>query len=840
MPLLRWLGWRHKAGQNTGQQKPRFRPCLEILENRLVPSSLGAPTDIALSNQSATAGQPTLTAIGTFSTTDPNPGQSFTYSLSGVNAGLFAVDNSTGTLETNTIFLNTVQQFYQLDVQSTDTLGGSFTKTFTITINPSTSPPTDISLSNTTLSAGLPGGTTLGTLKTVDPNAGQSFSYSLGGPYAGLFTVDSTGTIKTAAVFLNTAPVTYSLQVQTVDTLNLSFTKTFLITVNPSTVGPTDISLSNQSVIAGQPAGTVIGVFGTSDPNAGQSFTYTLGGVNASAFAVDNTTGTLKTNGIFLNTTVQTVSLQVKSTDTFGMSFTKTFTITLNPSTTSPTDISLSHQSANAGQPVGTIVGFLGTTDPNSGQSFSYSVSGPDAGSFTVNNTTGALETSTVFQNHAVQTAQIQVKSTDTLGLSFSKTFSITINPSSTPPTDISLSNQSVGAGQPIGTIVGLLGTTDPNAGQSFTYSLSGPDAASFMVNNTTGALETSTVFQNSAVQTAQIQVQTTDTLGLTFSKTFTISINPSAAPPTNISLSNTSVTAYQPVGTAIGTLNTTDPNAGQSFTYAVSGTNAGLFQVDNTGTLRTSTVFQNTAVATYQVQIQTTDTLGLSFSKTFTITVNPSASLPQLAVTGSHQVAQVGHHYGIDLTATLTDANGHALSGVLVTFQTPTTGAGGTLSGGLTATTDSNGTVSEILTANTMAGTFSIGVQVGGGLVSASIGSLTNLAGPAAKVSFVKGPSTAVSNLIMAPVWVQLQDQYGNPVAQSGVPIQLSLAGTKLKGTLSRLTNVNGIAVFNNLSIIRPGTYVLTAQSSGLGWAVSDAFTVKVNPYLVRRVYFP
>lgn len=504
-----------------------------------------------------------------------------------------------------------------------------------------------------------------------------------------------------------------------------------------------------------------------------------------------------------------------------------------------PTDIALSNQTATAGQPALTAIRTFTTTDPNPGQSFTYSLGGPNAGLFTVDNSTGTLETNTIFLNNAPVTYTLQVQTTDSLGESFSTSFDITVNPSTTPPTDIGLSNQSVSAGQPAGTFVGYLGTTDPNAGQSFTYSLSGPDAGGFAIDNSTGALETSSIFLNNAVQTAQIQVQTTDTLGLSFSKSFTITINPSTTPPTDISLSNTTVTAYRPVGTAIGSLNTTDPNAGQAFTYAVTGTNAALFQVDNTGMLKTNTVLQNTAVANYQVQIQSTDTLGLSFTKTFTITVNPSASLPHLTVAGSDQVAEVGQMYGFYLTASLTDPNGQALSGVTVTFQTPKTGAGGTLSGGVTGTTDQFGYVSKILTANTVAGTFSIGVQVGGGLVSATIGGLTNLAGPAAKIGFVKGPGTAVSNLIMPPVWVQLEDQYGNAVAQPGVTIQISLAATKMRGTLSRQTNSKGIAGFNDLSIIRPGTYVLTA-SSRFGSAISHPFVVKVNPYLVRRIYHP
>jgi hypothetical protein len=797
------------------------------------------PTDITLSNASVSAGRVAGTVIGVLGTTDPNAGQTFTYSLSGPNASAFTVDNTTGTLQTNAIFLIDTVQTYQLQVQTTDTLGLTFSKTFTITVNPSTTPPTDIGLSNTTISAGKPIGTTVGTLSTVDPNAGQAFGYSLGGPNAGLFSVDSSGTIKTAAVFLNTTQATYSLQVQTLDTLNLSFTKALSITVNPSMLAPTDISLSNNSISAGEPTGTVIGVLGTSDPNAGQSFTYTLSGTNASSFAVDNATGSLKTNTIFLNSSVQTVSLQVQTTDNLGLSFTKTFTITINPSTTPPTDISLSNAAVSAGMPSGAVIGGLGTTDPNAGQAFTYSLSGPSAGLFAVDNNTGNLLTNSIFLNTTVQSYQLQVQTTDTLGLSFTKTLSITVNPSTNPPTDISLSSTTVSAGKPAGTAIGILGTTDPNAGQNFTYTLQGASAGLFAVDNASGTLQTGTIFQNSTVQAYQLTVISTDTLGLSFTKTFTITVNPSTTPPTDVSVSNTSVTAYRAAGAAIGVFGTTDPNAGQTFTYSLSGPNAGLFQVDNTGTLKTATVFQNTAVKTYQLQVKSTDTLGLSFSKTLTITVNPSARLPHLSATGSNQTTEVGQSFGNNLTATLTDANGKPLAGVAVTFQTPAQGASGAFRDGRTGISDKNGQVSKVLTANTVTGAFSVGVQVGGGLVSTCIVNLSNLPGSAARIGFVQNPGMVMSGTLMTPaVTVQVQDRYGNPVAQPGMTIQLSLAGGKLKGTLSRQTNAHGLAVFNDLSVMKPGTYKLTAHSSALGTAVSGSFTVKVNPYLVRRIY--
>jgi hypothetical protein len=47
-------------------------------------------------------------------------------------------------------------------------------------------------------------------------------------------------------------------------------------------------------------------------------------------------------------------------------------------------------------------------------------------------------------------------------------------------PTDIALSNGSVAENQPVDTVVGVLSTTDPNVGDTFTYTLVGGDTAMF------------------------------------------------------------------------------------------------------------------------------------------------------------------------------------------------------------------------------------------------------------------------------------------------------------------------------------------------------------------------
>jgi hypothetical protein len=95
-------------------------------------------------------------------------------------------------------------------------------------------------------------------------------------------------------------------------------------------------------------------------------------------------------------------------------------------------------------------------------------------------------------------------------------------------PTDISLSASSINENLPIGTTVGTLSTTDPDAGDTFTYSLAcatpGLDDASFTVVN--DALNTTAIFDYETKASYAICVRTTDAGGLFFDKNFTITVN--------------------------------------------------------------------------------------------------------------------------------------------------------------------------------------------------------------------------------------------------------------------------------------------------------------------------
>ena len=103
------------------------------------------------------------------------------------------------------------------------------------------------------------------------------------------------------------------------------------------------------------------------------------------------------------------------------------------------------------------------------------------------------------------------------------------------------------------------------------------------------------------------------------------LDLTPVNQAPTNITLSNASVAENQPLGTTVGTLGTTDPDSGNTFTYSlVSGTgsadNASFTIVGNT--LKTAAVFDYETKTSYSIRVRTTDQGGLYYEKAFTIAI--------------------------------------------------------------------------------------------------------------------------------------------------------------------------------------------------------------------------
>lgn len=209
----------------------------------------------------------------------------------------------------------------------------------------------------------------------------------------------------------------------------------------------------------------------------------------------------------------------------------------------------------------------------------------------------------------------------------------IYIRDTSSAPTNITLSNATMAENQPAGTPVGTLTATDPDTGDTFTFTLvSGTgdtDNASFTIVGS--QLQTAASFDFETKASYSIRVRVTDSFGLTFERVFTITVtNVSDSAPTDIALSSSTIAENQPIATAVGNLTATDPDTADTFTFQlVNGAgdtdNASFTIVGNQ--LRTTAVFDFETMSSYSIRIQVTDSTNRTFSESFTISVSDVAN---------------------------------------------------------------------------------------------------------------------------------------------------------------------------------------------------------------------
>ena len=249
----------------------------------------------------------------------------------------------------------------------------------------------------------------------------------------------------------------------------------YLSTLGPN-CSPTDLALSSATIMENQPSGTAVGVFSSSDPDTGNTFTYTLvsgtGAADNSSFTISG--NSLLTAAPFNYESRNSYSIRVRSTDQGGLYIEKAFTITVLDVNEQPTDISISGASVPEHKPSGTAVGSFATTDPDTGNTFTYSlVSGTgsdDNGSFSLSGST--LQTAVSFNYESRSNYSVRVRSTDQGGLYVEKAFTVTITDvAEKPSTPSNVSPPNGALNQPLTLTLQASAFSDPDAGSTHSAS---------------------------------------------------------------------------------------------------------------------------------------------------------------------------------------------------------------------------------------------------------------------------------------------------------------------------------------------------------------------------------
>ena len=363
--------------------------------------------------------------------------------------------------------------------------------------------------------------------------------------------------------------------------------------------------LSNNAVNENSPIGTNIGTLTTTDPDAGDTHTYSLTTPNDTFQIVGDT---LKTNRSLDFETKSSYTISITTTDGDGSTFDTTFTINVQNVNEVPTALSFVHDDnddnridVNENSPVGTLVSTLTTTDPDIGDTHNYALGNEaDASAFRISN--DSLLVNQLFNFEASPTKRsytFTLTTTDIGGLSLtSEQLIISINNVNEAPTGFTISDNPARINENLrgATIATFSNVQDPDAGDAHTFSIAEENVPFDIVGTELRTHSVDSIdYETQAQYTLTIIV--TDQGNLTFQEKEELIVNIgnlNDENPTDITLSSNSISENSPAGTLIGTLTTIDPDDGgtptTNYIYTLTGSDAAHFRIMNTNRLLSRT----------------------------------------------------------------------------------------------------------------------------------------------------------------------------------------------------------------------------------------------------------
>lgn len=243
---------------------------------------------------------------------------------------------------------------------------------------------------------------------------------------------------------------------------------------------------------------------------------------------------------------------------------------------------------------------------------------------------------------NATGSSDIQITATNGTESLVIKSFKLEVLDVNDAPTDIVLSSASIAENAGANALVGALSSTDPDSGDTFTYSLvagSGDtDNGSFNINSGNLRLTSSANFELKS--SYSLRLRTTDSGGLTFEKALTVSVTNVNETPTIADVSNQSIdedAALTGLAITIG-----DPDGDLLCATALTATSSNTALVANVNLIVSGT-FPNCQLTVTPLSNQngtSTITLtvsdgSLSVSDTFLLTVNPINDAPSVSLAG-------------------------------------------------------------------------------------------------------------------------------------------------------------------------------------------------------------
>jgi VCBS repeat-containing protein len=646
------------------------------------PSVTSAGTASFAENGTGTAYQ----AVGS----DADAGTTLTWALAGADAALFNINTSTGavTFKTAPNFEvrsdSDADNIYRITVTASDGTLSSAATPVAITVTNVNEAPSVTSAATASFAENGTG--TAYQAAGSDPDAGTTLSWSLAGTDAALFNINAT----TGAVTFKTAPNfevrsdsdadnIYRITVTASDGTLSSAASPVAITVTNVNEAPSVTSAGTAS-FAENGTGTAYQAAG-SDPDAGTTLSWSLGGTDAALFNINTSTGVV--------TFKAAPNFEVRGDSDADNIYRITLTASDGTSSSAATPVAITVTNVNEAPSVtsagtasfaengtGTAYQAVGS-DADAGTTLSWTLGGTDAALFDINAATGAVtfraapDFEVRSDSGANNVYDITVTASDGMLSSTAHVVSITVTnvnefaPSVTSGEAASFAENDTG-------IVYQATGSDADANTTLSWTLDGIDAALFDINAATGAVtfKTAPNFESPADAGGDniydITVTASDGTRSSAVRAVTITVtNVNEFAPIVTSgeaasyAENDTGIVYQATGS--------DADAGTTLSWSLDGADAALFDMDAaTGavTFKSAPNFEFPADAggdnIYDITVTASDGTRSSTVRAVTITVTNANEFAPI-VTSGETASYAENDTGIAYQATGSDADAGA-----------------------------------------------------------------------------------------------------------------------------------------------------------------------------------
>ncbi|AFY50369.1 RHS repeat-associated core domain protein [Nostoc sp. PCC 7524] len=608
---------------------------------RLTPQVNAAPTNLNLTPASSAENVPDNSIIGTFTTTDPDAGDTHTYSLV---TGEGDTDNTAFTIVDNELRIKQSPDFeaksvYSIRVKTTDAGGLGYEQIFSISITNVNEVPTALNISRGAIAENTPANSIIGTFSSTDPDVGDIHTYTL---VTGEGDTDNTAfTIVDNELRINESPdfetkSVYSIRVKTTDAGGLGYEQIFSISITNVNEAPTALNISRGAIAENIPANSIIGTFSTTDPDVGDTHTYSLvsgeGDTDNTAFTIVDNELRIKQSPDFEAKSVY--SIRVRTTDAGGLGYEQIFSISITNVNEAPVIEAIATQNINE-QTLFTLT--VKASDPES-DTLIYTLDASAPPGVSLDSTTGVL-TWTPLETQGPGSYPITIRVTDGQLTTF-QSFTVNVAEVNTAPILTPIGNKNITLGETLSFKVTAVDSDSPVNNLSFSIDDGAPqDVQIDPVQGTFSWTPTT-----AGLYPITIRVKDDGSPILEDFEIIQVAVIASNLPPTDITLAPATISENVPLNTVVGVLSTVDPNGDTNFIYAlVSGdgdSDNNQFVIDGSQVkLKFSPDFE--AKSTYTIRVRSTDSTGLSLEKALTIKIADVNESPTNIILSNATIAE-------------------------------------------------------------------------------------------------------------------------------------------------------------------------------------------------------